>query len=785
MPDNLIVGDDGSNTLQGTAGSDLIYGYDPDGPQGQASSIVATRVGSGFSQPIFAGAPPGDPGRLFIVEKTGQIKILDLASGQVLATPFLDVSGQILTDGERGLLGLAFDPGFATNGFFYVYLINTSGDAEIRRYHVSSNPNIADAASVTAVITIDQTNATNHKAGWIGFGPDGYLYIASGDGAVAATAQDLNSLLGKILRIDVNGDDFPGDPARNYAVPADNPFVGLAGADEIFALGLRNPWRDSFDRGLGDFYIADVGQSQWEEIDIGQNGANYGWPVFEGPVVLLGGTPTGGSAVPPIHAYDRSVGQSITGGYVYRGEGEALQGQYFFADFAQGKVFTLRFDGTSWVATERTSQITTDFGAVTNPSSFGEDARGNLYLTDFDGEIFKLTPVVPSADQADVIRGLGGDDMLFGGSGNDTLDGGPGVDTLIGGPGTDTADYSSSAARVAVSLLTGVGAGGDAQGDVLAGIENIIGSAHDDALTGDSAANMLAGGAGNDAYFVDHAGDQASENAGAGTDTVYSTAHFKLSANVENLVLQGSADLQAYGNTLSNAVYGNAGSNLLNGDAGADAMLGGAGNDVYVVENPATRRSRTPVRAPTRFFRPPTSGCRRTSKPWCCKAVPTCRATATAWRTGSTAMPAAISWTATPAPTSCSAAPATMCISSTTPPTPCSRLPARASMRFFRPPTSGCRRTWKPWCCKAVPTCRATATARRTRSTATPATISSAAARAPTACSGAPATTPTLSTMPATRWSRTPARAPMRCFPRSTTAWRRTWRRWCCKEPAT
>ena len=203
------------------------YGYDPNGPQGQASSIVATRVGSGFSQPIFAGAPPGDPGRLFIVEKTGQIKILDLATGQVLATPFLDVSGQILTDGERGLLGLAFDPDFATNGFFYVYLINTGGDAEIRRYHVSSNPNVADAASVTPVITIDQTNATNHKAGWIGFGPDGYLYIASGDGAVAATAQDLNSLLGKILRIDVNGDAFPGDPARNYAVPADNPFVGI------------------------------------------------------------------------------------------------------------------------------------------------------------------------------------------------------------------------------------------------------------------------------------------------------------------------------------------------------------------------------------------------------------------------------------------------------------------------------------------------------------------------------------------------------------------------------
>ena len=225
---NLIVGNDGSNSLQGTAGADLIYGFDPNGPQSQASAIIATRVATGFSQPLFAVAPPGDTSRLFIVEKTGQIKILDLATGGVLATPFLDVSSQILTDGERGLLGLAFDPGFASNGFFYVNLINSSGDTEIRRYHVSSNPNVADPASVTPIITVDQTAASNHKAGWLGFGPDGYLYIATGDGRQhTGNAQDLNSLLGKILRIDVHGDDFPGDSARNYAVPADNPFVGV------------------------------------------------------------------------------------------------------------------------------------------------------------------------------------------------------------------------------------------------------------------------------------------------------------------------------------------------------------------------------------------------------------------------------------------------------------------------------------------------------------------------------------------------------------------------------
>jgi Ca2+-binding RTX toxin-like protein len=298
----------------------------------------------------------------------------------------------------------------------------------------------------------------------------------------------------------VHSDAFPGDPTRNYAVPADNPFVGTDGADEIFAFGLRNPWRPSFDRGLGDLYIADVGQDRWEEIDFGQKGANYGWNAFEGPVAFPGGDPVNnaGPLAFPIYAYDHTVGHSITGGYVYRGEGEALQGQYFFADFIQAKVFTLRFDGSSWVATDRTAQITTDFGAINDPSSFGEDARGNLYLVDFDGDVFKLTPTVASADQGDVLRGMDGNDMLFGGSGNDTLDGGPGADILIGGAGIDTADYSSSAAAVNVNLQTGRGTGGDAQGDILGGIESVIGSAFNDTLTGNSGNNTLVGGGGND-----------------------------------------------------------------------------------------------------------------------------------------------------------------------------------------------------------------------------------------------------------------------------------------------
>jgi glucose/arabinose dehydrogenase len=208
------------------------------------------------------------------------------------------------------LLGLAFDPDYAQNGFFYVNLINTAGDTEIRRYQVSANPDVANAASAQLVIVVDQPSATNHKAGWLGFGPDRLLYAALGDGGSNAnTAQDLNSLLGKMLRLNVHADDFPADPTRNYAIPANNPFAGAtAGADEIWAMGLRNPWRDSFDRATGQLFIADVGEGTWEEVDIGAVGANYGWPLAEGPAGSQAANLTR-----PIFSYDHGVGRSITG----------------------------------------------------------------------------------------------------------------------------------------------------------------------------------------------------------------------------------------------------------------------------------------------------------------------------------------------------------------------------------------------------------------------------------------------------------------------------------------
>ena len=360
------------------------------------------------------------------------------------------MSAQVDDAGEQGLLGLAFHPNFAVNGFFYVNLINNSGDTEIRRYQVSTDPNVANAASGTSLITIDQPpGQSNHKAGWMEFGPDGFLYVATGDGGGGGdpqnTGQNINSLLGKMLRLDVNGDAFAADPGRNYAIPVGNMFRGVDGADEIWAMGLRNPWRNGFDRGTGQLYIADVGQGSWEEVNLGQAGANYGWDNREGPDPFAGGEPLAPAPLwIPFISTTARIGQSITGGYVYRGTADGLQGHYFFADFSQSKIFTLYFDGDSWDVTDRTAQITEDAGTVSSPSSFGQDALGNLYVIDIGGEIFRLTPDASATDVGDTLRGLAGNDALFGGPGDDTLTGARAWTRTTAATGTTS---SSSRAR--------------------------------------------------------------------------------------------------------------------------------------------------------------------------------------------------------------------------------------------------------------------------------------------------------------------------------------------------
>jgi glucose/arabinose dehydrogenase len=359
---------------------------------GPNQTILLEQVASGLTQPIAVAHAGDSSGRLFIVQQTGEIRIL--SGGTLLPTPFLDLSALVSCCGEQGLLGLAFHPDYATNGFFYVDYTNLAGDTVVARYNVSAaNPNVADPNSAQTVLTQNQPFA-NHNGGQLAFGPDGYLYIALGDGGSGGDPQDngqnLETWLGKILRVDVNGDDFPGDPNRNYAVPPDNPFVGSAGLDEIWAYGLRNPWRITFDRATGDLFIADVGQSAWEEINFqlaaSGGGENYGWNVLEGMHCFQDEPPgicnvflNGGSTLPVLE-YNHSLGCSVTGGYRYRGQlYPQIEGIYFYADYCSGRIWgALPRDNGTWESQELLIagfQIT----------SFGEDEAGELYVVQYGG----------------------------------------------------------------------------------------------------------------------------------------------------------------------------------------------------------------------------------------------------------------------------------------------------------------------------------------------------------------------------------------------------------------
>jgi glucose/arabinose dehydrogenase len=364
-----------------------------------ATPLDLSPVASGLSGPLFLTAPAGDE-RLFIVERGGQIKLWE--SGLVQPTPFLDISTLVDSAGERGLLGLAFDPDYASNRRFFVnYIDKTSLNTVVASFTVPlATPNQADLASRQTVLTVAQpAGRNNHKAGWIGFRPDepDHLYIATGDGGGANDpenrAQNPDDNLGKILRVDVS-------PASGYVIPADNPYAGVPGNDEIWALGLRNPFRNSFDRQTGDFYIADVGQGAREEIDFeagpGSGGRNYGWRALEGsadnPAVADLPPP---DAVAPIFDYAHgTLGQTVIGGYVYRGSAiPDLEGVYFFGDFVSGGIYSFRYDGTSVSEfTDRTAELGNPFGAF-QLSSFGEDSQGELYALGLDGTVYKVIPV--------------------------------------------------------------------------------------------------------------------------------------------------------------------------------------------------------------------------------------------------------------------------------------------------------------------------------------------------------------------------------------------------------
>jgi glucose/arabinose dehydrogenase len=370
-------------------------------------------VANGLDRPLFATSPAGDS-RLFIVEQGGLIKILQ--NGTVLPTPFLDLSGSVNTQGERGLLGMAFDPNFASNGRFYVdYIDRTSLNTVVATYQVNAaQPNVADAASRQTVLTVAQPEFSNHKAGWLGFRPGEArnLYIATGDGGSrddpGNRAQNLSINLGKILRIDVSSDHLPDDPTQyGYAIPAGNL---TGGNPEIYAYGLRNPFRNSFDRENGTFYIGDVGQNAHEEIDIGAAGANYGWRRFEGTLENFPGDPPIANHTLPIFEYNHTAdGGSVIGGYVYRGsEIPGLEGTYFFADFVNDKVMSFRFTGSGITdLTDHTAELLSPAGISGNITSFAEDASGNLYLISLDGQIGRIALIPEPASYAMMLAGMG------------------------------------------------------------------------------------------------------------------------------------------------------------------------------------------------------------------------------------------------------------------------------------------------------------------------------------------------------------------------------------------
>jgi glucose/arabinose dehydrogenase len=383
-----------------------------------AAAVESKLVASDLNAPLFVTAPVGDS-RLFIVEKGGQIKIK--AGDSVLPTPFLSIN--VSTAGEGGLLGLAFDPNFddpekAGYGTFYVdYIHPISGNTVVASYKVSANPNVADLSTAKTILTVTQPQGrTNHKAGWIAFRPGepDNLYIATGDGGShddpENRSQNLTDNLGKMLRVNVRADDFPSDAGRNYGIPADNPFVGVgvAGNDEIWAYGLRNPYRDSFDRLTGDLYIADVGQDTREELDFERadfaGGANYGWRAQEG-TISNPGVPDArpGNAVDPILDYERSVGTTVIGGYVDRsGLLGDLEGAYLFGDYGSDQIWAIRYEG-SFISIAQAMNVSDLFNPVVNPatgrrmitglSSFGEDGFGRLYLVDIaSGTIYAMVP---------------------------------------------------------------------------------------------------------------------------------------------------------------------------------------------------------------------------------------------------------------------------------------------------------------------------------------------------------------------------------------------------------
>jgi len=341
-----------------------------------------------FSGPVFLTHAYDNSNRNFVIEQAGRIKVFPNTQSASATEVFLDITDRVSAGGEKGLLGLAFHPDYETNGYFYVNYTNASNTV-ISRFQVTSNPDSADKNSELLVLSFSQPYS-NHNGGWIGFGPgDGYLYIGTGDGGSGGDpqnyAQRINTLLGKILRIDIDG----GTP---YAIPSTNPFFDSTNTEvkkEIYAWGLRNPWRCSFDPITEQLWAGDVGQNAWEEIDIIENGKNYGWRCYEGTHTYNTSGCNYPEYIDPVWEYPHGAECSVTGGYVYRGINvPELEGKYIYGDYCSRKVWSLEYDGIN--PTVNTFLLSAP-GSIT---SFGSDENGEIYITSSNGNIYRFTPTV-------------------------------------------------------------------------------------------------------------------------------------------------------------------------------------------------------------------------------------------------------------------------------------------------------------------------------------------------------------------------------------------------------
>jgi glucose/arabinose dehydrogenase len=375
--DRVAGGSDGSGTAPGgaSAGSEE--------RAGTSRGVRLVRIGT-FQSPLYVTSPPGDRRRIFVVEQSGKIRVL--VGGKRVRRPFLDVSRDIVSGGEQGLLSMAFAPGYAQSGRFYVDFTDRNGNTRVQSFLRSKrSPNRANRSTRRQILSVRQPYP-NHNGGLLLFGPDRLLYVGLGDGGSAGDpenrAQNLDSLLGKILRIDPK-------PGGGYDSPSSNPFVGRSGRDEIYTYGMRNPWRFSFDRRTGDLYIGDVGQNAREEIDYAKRdaarGRNYGWSCFEGKRRYDSDRSCPG-AVPPVFDYGRSNGEcSVTGGGVVRDAGlPSLVGRYVYGDYCRGQLRSLKIEGGR-ATSDRSLGLD-----VASLSSFGEDARGRVYVTSLNGPVFRL-----------------------------------------------------------------------------------------------------------------------------------------------------------------------------------------------------------------------------------------------------------------------------------------------------------------------------------------------------------------------------------------------------------